>query len=102
MAWVKNEWGGKLSIEPHKTDMSCFKVVKIRQPVTCCNCRKKIPSKSYAYGTYWTRLCLKCGEEFSDVGIKAFENIIEYIKLNQQRHQKNKNKWESENTIALL
>ena len=82
--------------------MNCFRVIKIRQPVTCCECGKKLPKKSYAYGSDWTRICLKCGEEFNNEALKGYAEISKYIKLNQKRLKKNKDKWEVENSLALL
>lgn len=105
MAWVDRIWNGKdtkLIIKPHQTDMNCFRVVKIRKPVTCCECKKKIPKKSYAYGSDWTRICLKCGEAFSKRAIGDFETIITYIKQNLNRLEKNRDKWNAENIVASL
>ena len=103
MAWVTNGWGGQeLQIIPHKTDMGCFKVVKIRKPLHCSVCNKKLPTGSYVYGSDWIRLCLSCGEKFSNQGINKFKEIIKYIKDNQKLLEKNREKWESENALALL
>lgn len=102
MAWVTKGWGRELELIPHKTDLNCFRVIKIRQPVTCMGCGRKIPKRSYAYGSDWTRLCLRCGDKFSHKAIKKFEEVIDHIKCGQQDLIINKDKWESENALALL
>ena len=107
MAWVSNGYNYKkrkmeMSIIPYKTDMDIFQVVKTRQPQTCMECRKKIPSKSYVYGSGWTRLCLSSGSKFSRKGIKKFQEIIEIIKQLQKIQKQNKQKWEDENLVANL
>lgn len=106
MAWVTRDWNGvnynKLAVIPHKTDMNCFRLVKIRQPVTCSTCGKKLPKKCYVYGSDWTRLCLKCGEAFSHQAIKEFENVIDFIKTNLDYLEDNRDKLNAENIVACL
>jgi len=102
MAWVKSSWRGGVRLKPQQTDLNCFKVVKIRQPLECSNCKKKIPAKSYCYGSDWVRLCLDCGDKFSYEAIEGFQGIIDNIKLNQDHFKKNKDKWNAENSLALL
>jgi hypothetical protein len=103
MAWVKSGWGGNgVFIEPHQTDLNCFRAIKTRQDTSCSNCGKKLPSRSWVYGSDWTRLCLNCGEKFLDTGIKEFKLIIDMININKKELKKNKDKWTAENTLALL
>jgi len=105
MSWVIKDWNGtksKLVVIPQKTDMNCFRVIKIRQPVTCCECGKKLPQKSWAYGSDWTRICLACGEKFSKTAIGNFKQIIKNIQKNLKKLEKNRDKWNAENLIASL
>ena len=102
MAWVNKPYCSPLELIPHKTDLNCFRVVKTRQPTRCVECKKKLPKRSYVYGSDWTRLCLECGDKFSYKGIKGFEEVIDYIKANQKRLKENLDKWKAENSLALL
>ncbi len=102
MAWITNSWRTPLAVIPHQTDLNCFRIVKSRQIHNCSVCKKKIPSRSYIYGSDCIRVCLKCGEKFSYEAIKEFENVIKHIKDNQKYLKKNKDKFEAENSLALL
>jgi len=107
MAWVDVRWDstnkrGKVVIKPYKTDTNIFRVIKTRQKDSCNNCGCDIPPKSYAYSGGYIRLCLSCGEQFSHTGIKAFWDIIKFIKENQEKFKENKDKWEANNTLAKL
>ena len=78
-----------LKFKPYRTDMNIFRIVKTRQEHTCSICKKKIPKKSYVFGRGWIKLCLECGEKFSNESIKEFKNIIKIIKLNQKHLENN-------------
>jgi len=102
MAWVTTTWDSGVTLKPHQTDLNCFKVVKTRSALECCNCKKKIPAKTFCYGSDWVRLCLECGDKFSYKAIDGFQGIIDNIKLNQDRLKENGDKWRAENSLALL
>jgi len=103
MGYVERKWGvSDWEIVPYKTDMKCFKIVKSRSENTCKQCKKTIPSKSYMYSSDYIKFCLICGEAFSHKAVKGYEKIIKYIKDNQKILEKNRDKWEAQNTIVLL
>jgi len=107
MGYVQSIWDsskGKfvMCLKPYGTDLKCFRVVKSRTQRNCSNCGKTIPSKSYVFSSDWIGFCLKCGEEFSKEALKEYAKISKYIKDNQKKLKKNKDKWEAENSLALL
>jgi len=107
MGWIDTSFNYKdktrsLIIKPYKTDLGFFKIVKLRFKQTCCICGKPLYPKTYCYGNGWNRLCLNCGYEFTEKGIKAFKDIIKDIKKTKKQHEKNKDNWEAENTLANL
>jgi len=107
MGWVTTEFDNttrsfNVVLKPYKSDMDVFKIVKTRHPQNCANCGKRIPSKSFCYGREWIRLCLDCGKEFIEVGIKTFEEITKSIKESQEEHKKKEKDWEATNVLAKL
>jgi len=92
----------KNEIKLYQTDLSSFKLVKSITSHSCNKCRKNIPKGSYVYGTYYTRICIDCAEEFFDNSINKLKFYIKLIQKSKKNLIKNKNKYKENNVVANI
>ena len=107
MGWIDIKYNyktqeKKIILKPYKTDLEFFKVVKIRHPVNCLNCGKKLPKGTRVYGNGWIRACLECGDSILKDCTQGIKEVLEIIKENEELKKINKEKWEAENVLASL
>ena len=93
-------YGG--SVNMYGTDMSVFKIVKVRDEWSCQKCRNKIHKKQYCWGKDYQKFCIKCGFEVIKSFIGQIDDFSKDLKNKMEQETKDKDKYITNNMVESL
>lgn len=85
-----------------KSDEDSLSISKIRNKCHCFKCKKSIPSGTYCVGRGWTKFCLECSPKLWEDAKKGFEEMIDFVKGQEEKLKTNKETYEKNNLVAMI